>query len=534
MKKVDDTDKNNAELLKLNKKVFRENASLKNERDVLKKELAALLEENKYLKVKLYGQSSEKFVNPKDLPDEDKIFNEAEIAPTEDEASDEDEVDKSDSTDSDIKNSAPKKKRKPKRTTLPKNLPRQSIEIDLKEEDKVCACGCQKNRIGEEITEKLEVIPAQCFIQEYIRYKYACKNCETGVSIAPMPDLFLPKSIAGSGLVAQTAINKYANHLPLYRQEGMWDALDLKMPRNTLCNWLMNAYEKCMPLWHVIKTKLQSDSYLQSDETPVQVLAEEDRTNKQKSFMWVYQSMSTDNRLVLFDYQETRAANNVKGMLEKFKGYLQTDAYKGYDWVDKESDITHLGCMAHARRPFAELVKTTKKIGKSHQAIAFFRQLYAVEKEARVKKLAAQERFQLRLDKSLPVLNKLNAWLETSIKTAASGSKLHKAIEYMLNHWDVLTNYLKDGRLEIDNNSTERQIRPFALGKKNWLFAASPRGAKASSLFYSLIASAKCNDLKPCDYLKYVFDNIGKCKTTADFERLLPFNCNLPKKIDDP
>jgi hypothetical protein len=221
-------------------------------------------------------------------------------------------------------------------------------------------------------------------------------------------------------------------------------------------------------------------------------------------------------------------------MLGTFSGFLQSDAYKGYDWIDKTTNITHLGCMAHARRPFAELVKSTKTIGKSHQAIAFFSNLYAIEKEAKVKELSNNDRFQLRMDKSTPILNKFNAWLTKSNETAAPGSKLHKGISYMLNHWDVLTNYLKDGKLEIDNNSTERQIRPFALGKKNWLFAASPRGANASSFFYSLIACAKCNNIKPYDYLAYVFDNISRCKTNSQLETLLPFNSKLPKRDVDP
>lgn len=210
--------------------------------------------------------------------------------------------------------------------------------------------------------------------------------------------------------------------------------------------------------------------------------------------------------------------------MQGFKGYLQTDGYKGYDWVDENPDIIHLGCMAHARRPFAELVKLAKTTGKSHQAMAYFQKLYAIEKSAREAKYSVEQRYEVRLEKSKPILNELYAWLEQSLKHTNPQSKLAHALIYMQQRWKQLNHFLLNGLLEIDNNGAENQIRPFALGRKNWLFAGSPNGAFASALFYSLIATAKANDIIPFEYLKTIFEKIPQCKTSEDFDSLLPFN----------
>jgi len=413
---------------------------------------------------------------------------------------------------------------KPKRRTLPDNLPREVIEYDIEESEKQCACGCLKKRIGEEITEQLEIVPAQLKVIQHVRPKYACNRCDEGVSIAPMPTLFLPKSMASASLVAHTIINKYQDHLPLYRQEKIWQRMGVEMARNTLSGWIIAAAEVCMPMREVLINALRTSDYLQADETPVQVMDEPNRKNTSTSYMWVYRTSRPDNTIILFDYRETRQAAWPKEILKHFKGYLQTDGYNGYDWVDNEPGITHLGCMAHARRPFAELVKLAKTTGKSHQAVAYFQKLYAIEKIARDNKYTPEQRHQLRLEKSKPVLDKMKDWLEKSLKHAVPQSKLSNALLYMQQRWEELTNYLIDGTLEIDNNGAENQIRPFALGRKNWLFSGSPRGAHASALFYSLIATAVANAWNPFDYLKHLFENIRHCKTQDDYVKLLPFN----------
>ena len=415
-------------------------------------------------------------------------------------------------------------RRKPKRRTLPDNLPREVIEHDVSEHDKLCACGCMKQRIGEEITEQLEFIPAKLTVIQHVRPKYACNRCDEGVSIAPMPKLFLPKSMATPSLVAHTIVSKYQDHLPLYRQEKIWQRMGVDMARNTICGWIMAAYEVCMPMRDAMLNSLLSSNYLQADETPLQVMDEPNRKNTSLSYMWLYRSARPDKKIVLFDYRETRQAAWPKEMLHGFKGYLQTDGYKGYDWVDHSPDITHLGCMAHARRPFVELVKLAKTTGKSHQAVAYFQKLYAIEKTARDGNYTPQQRFDLRIQKAKPILNDMKEWLEQSLRHAVPQSKLSNALLYMHDRWDELTNYLTDGLLEIDNNGAENQIRPFALGRKNWLMSGSPRGAHASALFYSLIATAISNNWNPFDYLQHLFENIRACKTNDDYIKLLPFN----------
>ncbi|HAT6820654.1 TPA: IS66 family transposase [Legionella pneumophila] len=413
---------------------------------------------------------------------------------------------------------------KPKRQTLPDDLPREVIEHDIPEQDKQCVCGCLKQRIGEEVTEQLEIIPAQLKVIAHVRPKYACNRCDEGVSIAPMPRLFLPKSMAAPSLVAHTIVSKYQNHLPLYRQEKIWEGMGIHIPRNTACGWVIHAAEVCMPMREALISALLTSHYLQADETPLQVMNEPGRNNTSNSYMWVYQSAKPDKKVILFDYRETRQALWPKEILSGYQGYLQTDGYSGYDWVNQHPDIIHLGCMAHARRPFAELVKLAKTTGKSHQAVAFFQKLYAIEKQAKVEKLSPEQRHQLRLSKALPILNEMEQWLEQSIRHAVPQSKLGNALAYMQQRWKELNHYLLDGILEIDNNAIENQIRPFALGRKNWLFAATPNGAHASALFYSLIATANANGCNPFDYLRALFQNIRACRNQHDYNKLLPFN----------
>jgi transposase len=414
-------------------------------------------------------------------------------------------------------------RKKPVRRPLPENLPRKAIEHDIPEQDKQCACGCMKQRIGEEITEQLEYIPATLTVLAHVRLKYACNRCDEGVSIAPMPQLFLPKSIATPSLVAHAIISKYQDHLPLYRQEHIWKRMGIEMPRNTVCGWIMAAAEVCMPMREALIKELIASDYLQADETPLQVMDEPHRKNTSKSYMWVYKNHKPDKKIILFDYQETRQAQWPKELLKDFKGYLQTDGYKGYDWVDSKPDIIHLGCMAHARRPFAQLVKLAKTTGKSHQAVAYIKKLYAIETIAREGNYTPEQRYHVRLEQAAPILNDIKEWLDQSIKHAVPKSTLGNALVYMYERWQELVAYLKDGRLEIDNNAVENIIRPFALGRKNWLMSGSPRGAHASALFYSLIATAKANGLNPFDYLKTIFENIRSCRAEEDYKMLLPY-----------
>jgi transposase len=480
---------------------------LQEEYGSLKQKYHFMVEQFKLAQQRRFARSSESNVLQQEMQ-----FDEAEVVPAE-------ELPKEDNTIT-----VTYTRNKPKRRTLPDNLPREVIEHDISEEDKLCACGCLKVRIGEEITEQLEVIPAKLSVIQHVRPKYACNMCNEGVSIAPMPKLFLPKSMAAPSLVAHTIISKYQDHLPLYRQEKIWQRMGIEMGRNTVCGWIMAAAEVCMPMRDALIRSLMTSNYIQADETTTQVMDEPNRKNTSISYMWVYRSARPDKKVVLFDYQQTRQARWPKEMLKNFKGYLQTDGYAGYDWVDDAPDIVHLGCMAHGRRPFAELVKLAKTTGKSHQAVAYFQKLYAIEKIAREGKYTPEQRFALRLERAKPILNEMKRWIDRSLQHAMPQSVLKTALVYLSDRWQELTNYLLDGILEIDSNGVENQIRPFAVGRRNWLFSGSPKGAEASALFYSLIATAVANGWNPFDYLRYLFENIRACKTQDDFDSLLPFN----------
>jgi len=295
-----------------------------------------LLEQFKLAQQKRFASSSEK------CPAQDELFDEAD-APIPDES-------KQITSSINIAEHQRQQKNKPKRTAIPEHFDREQIVYDIPDEDKICVCGCEKKRMGEEISEQMEVIPPQFKVLQHVRPKYACKSCNSqggsgeGVTIAPMPKLFLPKCMAGPSLVAYTVTNKYIDHLPLYRQEAIWNRHGFKLPRNTLCGWVMKAYEQVEPLIALLKEDIILSGYIQADETPVQVMHEKNRRNQQKSFMWVYRGNAPPNyTAIVYEYQSTREGRHAKTFLEHFQGYLQTDGYKGYDWVNEIDTIIHLG-----------------------------------------------------------------------------------------------------------------------------------------------------------------------------------------------
>lgn len=375
--------------------------------------------------------------------------------------------------------------------------------------------------IGEEISEQMKYIPARINVIQHVRPKYACKSCQENVKISPMPLLLLPKSIATPELVAHTIISKYCDHLPLYRQESIWERMEIDMPRSSLCGWILKVAELSEPLIKLLQKNIVSYDYAQVDETTVQVLDEIGRDNTTKSYMWCYRG-GGDQLSIVYDYQETRGGYHAQQFLAGFKGYLQSDAYSGYNWAQNTQDIVSVGCHAHARRPFAELVKLNNTSSLAAEALKFYRKLYAIEKEARKNNLSSEQRYQLRNDKSETVLDAFKKWLDHHLLKTSEQGKIGKAIRYCLTHWIELTNYLKDGRVEIDNNLLENAIRPFALGRKNWLFSGSPAGAKAGAIYYSLIETCKANSVDPYKYFCAMLNRIRECYCEDDYRKLLP------------
>ena len=471
-----------------------------------KEKYSNLIESLRLAKQQQFASSSEKGLVQPDFFDEPGTPLTEEVA---------DEIDDTDELQSSSR------KNHPKRRPLPDYLPRETICYDINEEEKICKCGSHMEHIGEEASEQLQIIPAKVTVIRRVRPKYACKQCEENVKIAPMPNLLLPKCIATPELVAHTIISKYCDHMPLYRQTAMWRRMEIDMPRSSLCGWLLKVAELCFPLIEELKKQIVSYDYTQADESTVQVLGEMERKNTAKSYMWCYRGGGAHISIV-YEYQETRAGEHAKNFLRGFKGYLQTDAYSGYNWSHDLAEIIHVGCHAHARRPFAELVKINKTPGLAAHALNFYSKLYAVEKYSRENKLTAEERQYLRLEKSVAILDNFKLWLDQHLIKTSEQGKIGKAIRYCLSHWNELTNYLKDGRIEIDNNLTENAIRPFALGRKNWLFAGSPSGAKAGATFYSLIETCKANGIDPYKYFCAMLNNIRHCRSEDDYRNLLP------------
>ena len=483
-------------------------STAQNELSSYKERYARLIEEIRLARQQRFAPSSEKNNLQPDL------FDEAGIAPLTAEV--EEQID----DDATIQTTA--RKKHPVRRPLPKDLPREVVLHDIPEIEKICTCGTSLICIGQEVTEQLKYIPAQLSVVQHVRPKYVCKPCEEKIKIADMPLLFLPKSIATPELVAHAIISKYVDHLPLYRQESIWKRLEVDLPRSSLCGWILKTAALCEPLVALLRADILRTDYVQADETTVQVLAEVGRSNIAVSYMWVYQGGDALHRSIVFDYQETRAGEHAKTFLNGFKGYLQTDAYSGYLWTEKDPDLVSVGCMAHARRPFAELAKLTKTPGLAHEALAFFQKLYAIEKQVRESALLPQARYALRQDKAPLVLANFKIWLERYLTKTSEQSKIGKAIRYVLNHWAALTAYLQDGRIEIDNNAVENRIRPFAVGRKNWLFAGSPSGAKAGATLYSLLETCRANQVEPYAYFCAMLHRIRLCHTEKDYQCLLP------------
>ncbi len=421
-----------------------------------------------------------------------------------------------------------------KRKPLPEDLPRIEVVHDIAEEEKQCACGAEKSRIGEATSEQLDYIPAKIQVIKHIRYKYACKICEgiesdgPEVSIAPMPELLLPKSIATPGLVAHIITSKYADALPLYRQEKIFERLGIELKRQTMASWVIKVAQKCTVLLELLNQEIRSGPLIQIDETGVQVLDEPGREATTKSYMWVFRGGKPERPVLLYQYHPSRSGEVAKTFLGDYTGYVQTDGYVGYEFVDDMPGVKHLGCWAHVRRKFYEAVKAhgnvkkKKKKGNAEAALDYIGRLYAIEQSVADRNFEPIQVYELRQKKAVPILKEFREWLdEKSLVTPPSGL-LGKAITYALNQWNRLTVYVEDGRLQPDNNLAENAVRPFVVGRKNWLFSATPDGAYASAALYSLIETAKSNNLEPYWYLRYLFDRLATAKTEADYRALLP------------
>lgn len=411
------------------------------------------------------------------------------------------------------------------RKPLPADLPRITQVYDLPENEKHCSCGCALTQMGEQVSEQLDIIPAVIQVIRHVRKQYACKDCEQTIKTAPLPPQPIPKSHASAGLLAHVAIAKYQDALPLYRQEQLFKRIGIEIPRNTLANWMLKTGDLIQPLINLCRDQLLSGPVIQCDETPIQVLKEKGKSPSSKCYMWVQVGGLPDEKVILYDYDPSRSGQVPVRLLQGYQGYLQTDGYEGYNAIASQSGITHLVCWAHARRKFVEAMKCLpKEKQRPSKAMQWIGQLYRIEKQ--IKEKTVKEKYQIRQQSSVPILNQFKNWLDQALPSVPPQSAQGKALRYVNKYWDKLTIYCTDGCLNIDNNITENSIRPFVIGRKNWLFSDTTKGAKASALIYSLIETAKANQVEPYAYLKVVFEQLPQAETVEDIERLLPWNCN--------
>ena len=487
------------------------------------------------LQHQIYGRKSEKFVS-------DDVFN---FSPSLlFEFNEENHIESKNGENENEEITIPEHKRKKGgRKPLPEEFPRVEVIHDLSEEEKMCACGCQRSRIGEEVSEQLEMQPAQFRVVRHIRYKYACRNCEGvenaegegAVTIAPVPVQLIPKSIATGSLLSYIFVSKFCDALPFYRQEKLFGRIGFEISRETMCHWAVKVADKCKDLIELLRWELLSGPLLNIDETPFQVLHEPGRRFDSKSYMWVVRGGPPDKAVYVYIYAETRSGDVASNFLGTYQGYVQTDGYSGYDFLDSRKSIIHLGCWAHVRRKFKEVVQASGKFagdGLAHDALSKIRQLYRIEKEAEINGLDADELYNERQKRSKPLLDQFELWLKENAPKAPPKSLLGKAFSYTLSQWHRLIRYVLDGRLRMDNNLAENAIRPFVVGRKNWLFNDQPDGASASATFYSLIETAKANSLEPYKYLCYLFDRLPFSHSTEDLKKLLPQNLT-PKFLEE-
>jgi transposase len=463
------------------------------------------------LKQKQFGSSSEKL-----SPTQTGLF---------DEADDTEATVEADSNNPAGSIDIPAHSRSKRRVSIPADIPRIDIVHDLPSDQKVCPHdGTALKRIGSETHEQLDIIPATVQVLNHIRYKYACPCCEQYLITATKPAQAIEKSIASAGLLAYIATQKYVDGLPLYRQVEIFKRIGIEMDRGTLASWMVKCGQLVQPVINLIHENILAQPFFHMDETQVQVLNEPNKTAQSNSYMWVLRSTQPTASAVLFRYEPSRSGAAATDLLDGFTGALMVDGYEGYNAACMKNSITRLGCWAHARRKFIEAQKTQLKgkTGKADQALAYIQQLYRVEQSINDK--TTDEKYQVRQQQSQAILDTLKHWLDKSLPQVPPKTALGKALYYLNTQWPRLINYIQSGDYPIDNNAAENAIRPFVIGRKNWLFSASQQGATSSANLYSLIETAKANGVEPYAYLKRIFAELPTVTTLEQIEILLPWN----------
>jgi transposase len=404
------------------------------------------------------------------------------------------------------------------RRPLPAELPRERIEHHPPKEQLVCSgCGHPKEIIGQEITEQLDYVPASFVVRQHIRYKYACRQCQEGVCIADLPAFAIEKGRPGSGLLAHVLTSKYADHLPLHRMEGIIARHGIDLGRSTLCDWVGSCAELLWPIVAEIKRQILSSAKIHTDDTsvPVQIRG---RKKTRKGYLWAYIGQGNN---VVFDYTPTRCRDGPIEFLGDYGGFVQADAYQGYDKLFAKGKCTEVGCWAHARRKFFDAKDSDP--GRAYQMLALIGKLYDVERQAKEEGLDTADIVKLRQKSSKPVLEQIDSYLEGWSGQVLPKSPVGKAVGYALGQWEALNRYVDHGILSIDNNLAERVLRMVVIGRKNWLFAGSDNGGKRAAVIYSLVASCKLCGIDPFAYLRDVIDRVST-HPAKEISQLIPSN----------
>jgi transposase len=492
--------------------------------------LIELKEKVAILEILHYGPKSEKWTA--DDNRQAKLFNEAE----DDAFRQVDEKgDKSGVETKEVSGYTRRAHRNQGRKPISPDLPREDIVFDLEDDEKVCGCGHELVLIGEDVSERVQIKRAEVKVLREHRKKYACKKCEgtederSGVVTAEGTKHLLPGSLADESLLAWSIAEKFEFALPFYRQAKRLEYLGIPLPRATLCHHAIKAAEACQPLYEFLEDHIKRGPVINADETRLQVLKEAGRRAQEWSWMWVFAGGPPAKEAVLFRYDESRSHNIPLEFLKGYRGWLQTDDYAAYGTAlrkireaDKDGVGTkHILCWAHARRGFVKAWDATKSPA-AKEAIDFIREIFALEdlrKEYSVKGFAKQ-----RANKAEGIFGRFKPWLVKLAAETPPGNLLGKAVAYAIDNWELLIRYVEDPLLTPSNNRAENAIRPFVVGRKNWLFAGTPAGAEASAIHYSLIESSKLAKLNPYEYLMYIFARLPYAKTRDDHAMLLPWN----------
>ncbi len=411
------------------------------------------------------------------------------------------------------------------RKPLPKDLPRKRVVYEAPADELTCPC-CNKPRtkIGEEVSEQLEFEPASLYVIEHVRFKYACKHCEANVVTADKPLQPIDKGLPGPGLLAHVITSKYADHLPLYRLERIFRRHGVEIPRSTSCGWMAASAALLKPLYELMKQRLLQSKVIHTDDTPVPV---QDRTRNKtrQGRVWVYVG-DHNHPYTVFDFTPTRSRDGPVAFLDSFNGYLQADAYSGYDVLYSTGKVTEVACWAHARRKFFDSRETDP--ARANVVLAMIRLLYDVERDA--KDLPANERRRLRQQRSWPRLEQIKSWVDEEQLVALPKSPIGQAIRYCLSNWAALIRYVDDGDLHIDNNPAENALRSVVIGRKNWLFAGSDNGGRTAATLCSFIASCQLHEIDPFAYLRDVLTRISACPIN-EVDQFMPDNWRTPRAV---